>query len=623
MTLIKQDDWLPQGVDSLEDRAWEALRETTRSVCVTAGAGAGKTEFLAQKATYLLQTGLCPHPKRILAISFKRDAAQTLAQRVEKRCPEHQARRFVSRTFDAFTKGLVDQFRSALPKQFRPPADYEISFPTAAILNDFLQRADINDVNAQTLTKWIEMRRLLDPTQVVSARQKEIMDAYWQDQYHGGTHAYLTFAMMNRLAEYLLRTNSRIRRAIRMTYPIVFLDEFQDATSAQFEIITAAFDPATAKLTAVGDDKQKIMGWAGAMPNAFAAFTAKYTARCISLLLNWRSHEDLVAIQHIIASQIDPNVEPVEARAEREVDGDVAAIWIYSDKEDEVAGLAGWVSDEIESGTVQAHDIAILVRNYADAVEAELREEFADRGVAIRNLARNVGDIAIQDLLTESLTALLMPFLRLGAAKKDAEAWSTAQDELRSLESISDDQDVLLNRLSMKVEEVAKACRAFMAANAAAKGYGGQLTTLIVDMIGEDNIRQANPSYQRQADFDRVREGLVALLDESLTDAESWPDALDRFEGKNQVPLMTIHKSKGMEFHTIIFFGLDNQSWWSLTPNRAEELNSFFVAFTRAKQRVFFTRCAQRGGHIAWLDKVLGDTVPRVDGPIARPDGDA
>jgi superfamily I DNA/RNA helicase len=105
------------------------------------------------------------------------------------------------------------------------------------------------------------------------------------------------------------------------------------------------------------------------------------------------------------------------------------------------------------------------------------------------------------------------------------------------------------------------------------------------------------------------------LLDESLTDAESWSGALDRFEGKNQVPLMTIHKSKGMEFHTIIFFGLDNQSWWSLTPNRAEELNSFFVAFTRAKQRAFFTCCEARGGRIAWLENILGQNVPRRLGP--------
>ncbi|WP_202035041.1 3'-5' exonuclease [Paraburkholderia tropica] len=31
---------------------------------------------------------------------------------------------------------------------------------------------------------------------------------------------------------------------------------------------------------------------------------------------------------------------------------------------------------------------------------------------------------------------------------------------------------------------------------------------------------------------------------------------------------MTIHKSKGLEFHTVIFYGLDNPTWWSLTPDR-------------------------------------------------------
>ena len=71
------------------------------------------------------------------------------------------------------------------------------------------------------------------------------------------------------------------------------------------------------------------------------------------------------------------------------------------------------------------------------------------------------------------------------------------------------------------------------------------------------------------------------------------------------MPLMTIHKSKGLEFHTIIFYGLDNQTWWSLTPGRMEELNSFFVAFTRAKQRAFFTLCVERGQPVAWIENLL------------------
>lgn len=75
---------------------------------------------------------------------------------------------------------------------------------------------------------------------------------------------------------------------------------------------------------------------------------------------------------------------------------------------------------------------------------------------------------------------------------------------------------------------------------------------------------------------------------------------------------MTIHKSKGMEFHTVVFFGLDSNSWWSLTPNKMEEMNSFFVALTRAKQRAFFTNCRDRGGRINWLESLLGAHVPRI-----------
>ena len=79
---------------------------------------------------------------------------------------------------------------------------------------------------------------------------------------------------------------------------------------------------------------------------------------------------------------------------------------------------------------------------------------------------------------------------------------------------------------------------------------------------------------------------------------------------------MTVHKSKGLEFHTMIFFGLDSQTWWSLKPNRDEELKSFFVAFTRAKQRAFFTCCGQRGQAIAWLERLLVPAgVESIDGP--------
>src|SRR4029079_4639806 len=78
-----------------------------------------------QRANYLLETGICAAPRRILAISFKRDAAANLRDRVAKRSPE-RAQRFESYTVDSFAKRLVDRFYPALPVDWRPKAGYQV-----------------------------------------------------------------------------------------------------------------------------------------------------------------------------------------------------------------------------------------------------------------------------------------------------------------------------------------------------------------------------------------------------------------------------------------------------------------------------------------------------------------
>jgi superfamily I DNA/RNA helicase len=72
---------------------------------------------------------------------------------------------------------------------------------------------------------------------------------------------------------------------------------------------------------------------------------------------------------------------------------------------------------------------------------------------------------------------------------------------------------------------------------------------------------------------------------------------------------MTIHKSKGLEYHTVIFVGLDDGAWWSFAGDQVEGTAGFFVAFTRAKQRVVFTYCARRGAltKIATLYRLLSE----------------
>lgn len=613
--LVLPEKWRPQGVEALEPRAWDALQQIRRSVCVTAGAGAGKTEFLAQKATYLLQTGLCPQPKRILAISFKRDAAQNLAARVRQRCPTEQARRFHSMTFDAFTKHLLDHFRLAVPHSYRPPAGYNIGFPTRDTLNNFLTRHGRHNVNPQKFEKAIARVALPVEETVKNPAVRDLIQAYWDDQYDTPGGAVLSFAMINRLAEYLLRTNPKIERALIYTFPYIFLDEFQDTTYSQYELVKTAFFDSNSIFTAVGDDKQKIMGWAGAMDNAFDEFMADFKALRHALLYNWRSHEALVTIQHVIAQRIDPDVEEVEARGELAVSGDTAAIWRFENREQEADQIARWVRAEVDQGKIEPHEIAILVRMRTNNVEDELSPVLADQHLTLRNLARNVGEISIQDLLAEPFTQIVLPLLRLGASTRDPDAWNMTQVQLQALAGVSPDDELGQNRLQREIGDFSRQLRQTMRNNVPDVVAADRVFSQALNFAQGERLRRAYPEYRRDADLLRVRNGFRILLQECVENAVNWIDVLDRFEGRNQVPLMTIHKSKGLEFHTMIFFGLDDGTWWSLNPDRGEELNSFFVAFTRARQRAFFSHCAERGDAFAWLEELLVPAgVRQIDG---------
>jgi superfamily I DNA/RNA helicase len=603
MSLVRHEDWRPQGVADLEPRAWEALRQTGRSILVTAGAGAGKTEFLAQKATYLLQTGLCPAPRRILAISFKRDAARNLAERVVMRCPPEQARRFNSYTFDGFAKSLVDRFRAAIPERYCPPAGYRIVMPVRRDYDDFLSTYNFRGVNAQQIERAIARERL--PVANAGSELQRAVAEYWRAQYNDYDQVLLSFPMLNRLVELLIRENPSILKALRLTYPVVFLDEFQDTTFAQFQLLRTAFDGSVAIFTAVGDDKQRIMVWADAMPDAFAQFEQQFGAQRISLISNWRSHEDLVRIQHVIASRIDPTVEEPEARAERLVDGEVAAIWEFASEDKESDCLAQWIEGEVQADNVEPHDVAVLVRLHADQVEGQLSPAFEARGLRLRNVARNVGDIAIQDLLAEDLTQILLRLLRLGAAERSPANWNAALRDLQFLEAVDPADEAGLQRLQQRLQAFVREIRRTLRRLDPIPDSAIKSARAALDFIGAQVLRRSFSSYQRQSDFNRVWNGFVLLLRECLAHTETWLDALDEFEGLGQIALLTIHKSKGLEFHTMIFYGLDNQTWWSLTPDRMEELNSFFVTFTRAKQRAFFTLCIDRGQPVVWIEDLL------------------
>ena len=123
----------------------------------------------------------------------------------------------------------------------------------------------------------------------------------------------------------------------------------------------------------------------------------------------------------------------------------------------------------------------------------------------------------------------------------------------------------------------------------------------------------AHPAYAQGGWRDKVVQAATLHLQASSQATKDWTDALDAYEGVHAVPLMTIHKSKGLEYHTVIFVGLDDGAWRrSFEEDRATA--GFFVAFTRAKQRVVFTYCARRGTRkaIATLYQLLLDAGVKI-----------
>ena len=119
MKIVNKNNWKTVGNITLEKNALDAIK-CEKNTLVIAGPGAGKTELLAQKACYLFETNLCRAPQKILAISFKKDSAENLKERVLKRYGEEIKDRFISLTYDAFFKSIVDHFIYSLPVNCRP-----------------------------------------------------------------------------------------------------------------------------------------------------------------------------------------------------------------------------------------------------------------------------------------------------------------------------------------------------------------------------------------------------------------------------------------------------------------------------------------------------------------------
>jgi superfamily I DNA/RNA helicase len=601
--LVKPADWQAGGGILLEEAAERVVISTERR-SVIAGPGSGKTELLAQRALFLLQTGKCKTPHRILAISFKRDAAKNLKDRVVRRCSPEQARRFDSYTFDAFAKSLVDRFLAVIPDWCRPPRDYRILFPTHHDWAEFLRGLDppgqlggmaaAQALHREDMERWAPLPLERGP---VESMAEWIAFEWWRDCL-SGQRPGVSFLMIGSLAQTILRHNPQVLRALRLTYSHVFLDEFQDTTRPQYVLTRLAFAGSPAVLTAVGDTKQRIMTWAGAEAEVFSWFERHFRARREKLQMNHRSNKRIVQIINDLVAEIEPDaVRTLCARPADEVPEKAATFWIFGTDDEEAGWLADFIAEDIEANLKDARspeDFALLVRLKPDQAESRLEKAFMMRGLRLRNEARLIKGVAIQDLMSDDLVGLLLGLMRLALGIRGYEVYRLVQETIGSLTGVDYDNPADVKRLENTIRGIIRLIRDLTITWPGDADMGTLIHTILSE-IGETRVRRIFRQYDNDAYFRNVQVALSELMSEQAGAVDDWEQLIDGVEGKGQVKLMTIHKSKGLEYHTVIFVGLHQNAFFGYRENKSEETNAFFVALSRARERVFFTRSKESG----------------------------
>ncbi|HLL31117.1 MAG TPA: 3'-5' exonuclease, partial [Allosphingosinicella sp.] len=362
-----------------------------------------------------------------------------------------------------------------------------------------------------------------------------------------------------------------------------------------YDFLLSAFRHPRITVTAVGDDKQRIMVWAGARRDAIARFKADFTAEKIPLVFNFRSSADLVRIQHVVAQALDTNAIPTIAKADRKVDGDVAQVWNCPTEAAEAQQIANWLAADMARRNTSARDYALLVRQTADRFEEQLEGPLASVGLRVRNESHVLGRMSLQDLLVEEFTAIGVALLRLGATRRATTAWQTASAAVQRLRTADPEDEVACVRAEEGLMAFLTNLRTTMAATPPDAAAAQSLTDQILTFADRAALASAYLEYGTGDNLAIAIEAFRLHLAACTEGATDWSGCLDRFEGVGQVPLMTVHKSKGLEYDTILFVGLDDKMWWSHTPENPEGLATFFVALSRAKQRAIFTFCRARG----------------------------
>jgi DNA helicase-2/ATP-dependent DNA helicase PcrA len=646
-------------LNDLNQEQLKAVEYNSGPHMIVAGAGSGKTRVLTYKIAYLVDKGM--EPESILALTFTNKAAKEMKDRIKSLVGKKAAALWMGTFHSIFARILRVEAKTLNYKSNFSIYDREDS---VSLVSNVMQNLNINLENltpngVQHKISYLK-NQMIKPEDFAKTMATTLADRKFLEIYN----EYNKRLFENNAMDFddlllkpieLFKNNPKILSKYKKQFKYILVDEYQDTNKAQYELLKL-LSPTKDKVCVVGDDAQSIYSWRGAEIKNMLNFKKDFKgAKIFRLEQNYRSTKMiLAAADSIIKNNTDQITKTLWTENN---DGEELTLMRASDEKDEAFQIAKRIKKEISTRKLSLNDISIFYRlnsqsraledalrrekipyKIVGGVEFYRRKEVKDVLAYLRILTnqndeesllrimnfpqRGIGNTSISKMIAFARKLELSLFATMARVFEVIEVKERIQKNVKQFKVLLDKYIDLKEKLSI-----------------------GELTSALVDELGILKIYKEENSTESMARYDNIQELLSAVqqyskenpdakLDEFLAEV-SLVSGVDQYDEKvNSVTLMTVHSAKGLEFPLVFITGLE-EDIFPLSPRFdsdskiEEERRLFYVALTRAQQKIFLTysRSRYRFGEVAYqsksrfLDELDENTYEELNGAGGRKSG--
>ncbi len=614
------------NLDTLNPAQREAVEKTEGPVLILAGAGSGKTRVLTTRIAHLIEDKGVQAPN-ILAITFTNKAANEMRERVEE-------------TLGSDTKDMwISTFHSCCVRILRKDINrigYNRSFviydssDQVTLVKDCLKELNLSDkvFEPKVVISIISgaKDKLYDPKQFKAMnlsdnRMSKIADIYALYQDRLKRNSALDFDDLIYKTVEVLREDKEVLDFYRSRFKYIMVDEYQDTSKAQYELIKILAREHQ-NICVVGDDDQSIYGWRGADIRNILEFEKDYDdVHVVKLEQNYRSTQVILdAANTVISNNIERKRKSLWSEKK---EGDLIKIQLCENEIDEADFVSDMIAKIRREQNRSYKDFAILYRANAQArpVEDALnrsqtpyniyggtkfyeRKEIKDLVAYLRIIQNPQDDISLKRVINVPRRGI-----GLRTIEKIEDRASLKQESIYSvlidIETNSDISTKARNSISGFVDIIGT-LRTIKEVYPVSKLIEKVLeTTGYLDELSKDKNEEAQDRIDNLKEFISIalefeqnseEQDLQSFLTGVALTSETSSD-----EENDKVSLMTIHTSKGLEFPVVFLIGMEeglfpiSRAIRSMKDSDIEEERRLcYVGITRAKDTLYMNLTQKR-----------------------------